>query len=387
VRLKRVPFSAGVRYYVRLLARHVPARSYADLRRFPTGGVEHETFELACRKRGLLADADEGREVVERAILAAAGDPGLASQLRSLFAHFVHEGFPMVELLDDPAARTALAADMSGTPAEAWRAALDDLDDRLVLLGSDLHRHAPDHYADQSNDSQAEVRRERRAYDRDAQRALADSSGYALDTLDYGEDEQSAVVQWGLCGRLAPDEPRAGPHQLAHLQERPPTSVEVGVLQADGGAGKTRSVKRLSAELRARGLVVLATASTNLAATNYERGMSTHALALLAGDGEDGDGNVTIKLRPEGRMTIARRALLREASLIVIDEFSSLHRSVIEARALPSSRPAPRARAHATPRPRPRPLCRRRSSTSCGAAAARCACFSWATCSRSRRWW
>ena len=59
--------------------------------------------------------------------------------------------------------------------------------------------------------------------------------------------------------------------------------------------------------------IVLCSAATNLAATNYERGMSTHALALLAGDGEDDDGNVRIRMTPEGRMTSERLALLRAA--------------------------------------------------------------------------
>ena len=36
VRVLRVPISAGVRYYVRILSKHVAARSYEDLRRDPT---------------------------------------------------------------------------------------------------------------------------------------------------------------------------------------------------------------------------------------------------------------------------------------------------------------------------------------------------------------
>ena len=59
--------------------------------------------------------------------------------------------------------------------------------------------------------------------------------------------------------------------------------------------------------------------------------MSTHSAALLAGDGEDADGNVTIRLQPNGRMTHERLALLRAADLLVIDEYSSLHRSIVEA--------------------------------------------------------
>ena len=66
---------------------------------------------------------------------------------------------------------------------------------------------------------------------------------------------------------------------MASLDFRAPDGVEVGVAIGDGGAGKTRAVKRrLVKELRARpgNHIALVTASTNLAATNYERGMSTH---------------------------------------------------------------------------------------------------------------
>jgi hypothetical protein len=36
LRVLRVPISAGVHYYVRILSKHVAARSYEDLRRDPT---------------------------------------------------------------------------------------------------------------------------------------------------------------------------------------------------------------------------------------------------------------------------------------------------------------------------------------------------------------
>ena len=80
------------------------------------------------------------------------------------------------------------------------------------------------------------------------------------------------------------DQECARPEVLPSLEPRAADGVDCGVVQGDGGAGKTRSVKRLSAEMRARGKMVLIAASTNLAATNYNRGMSTptnSACALL----------------------------------------------------------------------------------------------------------
>ena len=146
-----------------------------------------------------------------------------------------------------------------------------------------------------------------------------------------GPAEQSEVIRWGLRGAREADESLVHPATLASIVSKRPTKLEVARLQAAAGYGKTRTVKRLIAELRARGQIAIPTASTNLAATNYERGMSTHALALLAGDGTDDNNNVTIKLAPAGRMTPERLALLRACDLIVIDEDSSLPCTIAEA--------------------------------------------------------
>ena len=74
----------------------------------------------------------------------------------------------------------------------------------------------------------------------------------------------------------------------------------------------------------------LVCAASNLAATNFERGMSFHALGMLPVDA-DANGNTTIKLKPGGTLTPERLALFRAAALIVIDEGPSLNKCVIEA--------------------------------------------------------
>lgn len=320
VRVLRVPMNAGVRYYVRLLSKHVAARSYEDLRRDPTNPLLiHESFELACRKRGLLVEETEARQVIEDAMHA--GDTG--SQLRSLIAHFLHEGFPLAEVLEDGSLLGAASSDTAGSVDAAYA----DIDERLGWLGTSLAKYAPHVPCAQLD----EVTRERQVYvDHGAQRALADSADLMVDTKP-GPAEQSEVISWGLRGARDVHEPPVLPEMLATIVSRPPTQLEVARLQAAAGYGKTRTVKRLLAELRARGQLALATASTNLAATNYERGMSTHALALLVGDGVDDNNNVTIRLGRDGRMTPERLALLRACDLIVIDEDSSLPCTIAEA--------------------------------------------------------
>ena len=320
VRVLRVPISAGVRYYVRILSKHVAARSYEDLRRDPTSPLLiHESFELACRKRGLLVEETEARQVIEEAVRA--GDTG--SQVRSLIAHYLHEGFPLAEVLDDDSLMAAASDLVAGSACPPFA----DLDERLSWLGTSLAKYAP-HISCVHVD---EVTRERQAYANHAhQRSLADSADLIVDSKP-GPAEQSEVIRWGLRGAREADEPPAHPATLASMVSKRPTKLEVARLQAAAGYGKTRTVKRLIAELRARGQIAIPTASTNLAATNYERGMSTHALALLAGDGTDDNSNVTIKLAPAGRMTPERLALLRACDLIVIDEDSSLPCTIAEA--------------------------------------------------------
>ena len=70
VRMARVPFNSGKAYFVRLLARHVPARSFEQLCQHD--GIQHENFELACRSRGLLRDDDEAAQVLSRTPIAQA---------------------------------------------------------------------------------------------------------------------------------------------------------------------------------------------------------------------------------------------------------------------------------------------------------------------------
>ena len=65
-RLARVPFSGGQVYYLRLLATKIGARTYADLLTYE--GVVHESYENACRERGLLSEDSEARKVLEEAV-------------------------------------------------------------------------------------------------------------------------------------------------------------------------------------------------------------------------------------------------------------------------------------------------------------------------------
>ena len=183
VRMARVPFNSGKAYFVRLLARHVPARSFEQLCQHD--GIQHENFELACRSRGLLRDDDEAAQVLADA--DRAGDSGY--ELRSLLVHYFMQGASVAELLDDKAFRVRLASDLPGSPSEAEQLAFLDIEDRLHFLGRSLHDFAPA-FAPQHVSTEAQ--REKALWDVDSQRALADSSELELDTLP-GTPEQSML--------------------------------------------------------------------------------------------------------------------------------------------------------------------------------------------------
>ena len=283
------------------------------------------------------------------------------SELRSLFVQLTREGYPLGSVIDDPAIWHAIVGADAAADADAGARCIADLDERLKMLGGSMRKSFAQRFwpaVDQNN----EVAREQSLYsDVAVQRAICDQ--LLLDGLP-GEPEQAEVALWGLTGETpecqrarhagmptpvhaspnqqvslatttttttTPTTPRLTPNlQVASATFVPPASVEVAFLQGDGGSGKSRTLKRLVAELRARGEIVLVCAASNLAATNFERGMSFHALGMLPVDA-DANGNTTIKLKPGGTLTPERLALFRAAAIIVIDEGPSLNKCVIEA--------------------------------------------------------
>jgi len=103
---------------------------------------------------------------------------------------------------------------------------------------------------------------------------------------------------------------------------------DIPILHVDGraGTGKTTVINSLMAHTRLRGRVCLPAASTALAAQLYERGQTVHALGSI---------NVTKRIGEIITSSMGKKSmaadLIRGASLIVIDEISSLNRGVLEA--------------------------------------------------------
>jgi hypothetical protein len=136
VRLNGIPPDAGEIYYLRLILRDMPMKSFDDIltldqRRF-------STFQEAAFERGLLANESEAWETFQEARLY---QPPVG--LRALFVLLTTQGFPSMRIYDDPDSREALYLDFltNDTPparAYAQQKLLEDLHDRFSRVNKDM---------------------------------------------------------------------------------------------------------------------------------------------------------------------------------------------------------------------------------------------------------
>ena len=241
VRLQRVPRTAGHTFYLRMLTKHVPARSWDDF--LTVGGEKKATFEESCRARGLLNDDAEARSILHEAV-----DEGDAPvQVRSLFAMLTLEGYPMASILADDERyddkfslfeymkQDFIQQDRSDT--EATNLCLVDLDNRLNHMGKSM-----DVYFDREwcpKETKTEVQREELRYSNVAEQKRI-CKDFPLDTKP-GLKEQAAIRNWCLSG----DEGNAA--------YRRAEGVEVGFAQGEAGTGKTQVANHTLAAVRAAG--------------------------------------------------------------------------------------------------------------------------------------
>jgi hypothetical protein len=96
------------------------------------------------------------------------------------------------------------------------------------------------------------------------------------------------------------------------------------------GSGKSHALQHIVAEHRAEGRICLVSAATALAATVHQNGWTTHALTRVPVE-PDEFGNYVIKMKPQGTMTKDREELIKNTTLMILDEGPSLNRCYIEA--------------------------------------------------------
>ena len=324
VRLTRVPFRKTSLYFLRELARHRGARSYSGLLT-DTMGVTHLTAQAACRALGYLDEAAEARDLLRRQRLY--GMPDIVRMyditpimLRSLFVQLCVAQHAMDKIIDDRGLLEAMSE-----PGWTNDDVLDDLSVRLWALPGnwDVAHVLPPH-------RQPSVVRS------DLDRALRDLPAphvwqarlRAAEPKLQVDEHQAAVVHWALTGRTVVSR---DPNNLVHSTYVRPRSVEVAVLVGGSGVGKSQVCQRLIAEFGIRGMLVMPTAISNLAATAFN-GTTVHALFGLGIDSDD-EGNFLIALKTEGgTVTPDRDQMLSDArcACVIIDEGLAGARTLLE---------------------------------------------------------
>ncbi len=270
------------RFYLRLLLLHVPgATSFESLR--TVNGAVCESFKAAASARGLLASDEEWDRC-----LTDAGTYQMPRQLRETFAFICCFCQPAV-------------------PIKLW-------EDHVVNLTLDYMRSDPDDIA--TNKALHDVNTILKQHGLScAAIGLPTPTGNAPELRVFDQDEEAregeervAMLnenQLNVFGKIV------GAIEDADIEHR------YFYLDGPGGSGKTFLYTTLMAFIRGRGQVVLPFATTGIAATLLKGGRTVHSgfklpVPLL-------DTSVSSM-----RMTSPEAEVLRQSSLIIIDEITML---------------------------------------------------------------
>ena len=262
--------SQGERWYLRLLLCHVRgATSYADLRSFED--VEHPSFKQACAARGLLRDDAEWDSAMKEAASLQSGN-----QLMRFFAVLLKECDPVEPLvlfnkykehmlhdlwLDYRKITKTRSQNMSPTVRrQLENTALFTVCDILESYGKHLKDYGLT--KPRKSDCIAVMCREmlcETSYDRDRCAALWTRN---METMN--EEEQKQKYKEIMDAVYPATRTTIPPHKLFFVD-------------APGGTGKSFLCQTMLCDVRRRGDIALACASSGIAATNFEGGRTAHS--------------------------------------------------------------------------------------------------------------
>ena len=315
-RLSRIPFKCQHAFFMRKLAHHRSAYSFTDLLT-DNNGVVHATAQDACRELGYLDEEAEALHLMRHQMDSGYATPAM---LRSLFTQLVVAKHGVDDLLEDPGLLKAMCE-----PSWCKDDLLADLGCRLSSVGWNIRQCVKDCHHPVWTLSDLERTLGRLPARHVWARRLDSDEALALD------EPQRRVVYWALTGELrAPGVPIPDVRRVDFIA---PMQVEVGVLAAGQGTGKSRVFLRTIAELGARACFVVPTATTNLAATAFEGGMTLHSLVGLGID-PDSDGNTVVELEAAGGSVTAQRDELLasdQCAVVLIDEGLAAESKLVEA--------------------------------------------------------
>ncbi|CAM9337287.1 unnamed protein product, partial [Scytosiphon promiscuus] len=277
-------------WYLRLLLHQVPASSWIDLR--TVNGMNHDSYESAARALGIVADSQEFQITFREAITFST-----PRELRSLLVTLIIAGGPASLLWNEN--KIHLMSDLLNQMSQsaALDFALRQIDGMLAKHGKSTESVG----LPKIEHPDTEYHRLLSAFDQTEMREQADILIPKLNSEQRQVfDAVSLAIATGDGGAF--------------------------MIDAPAGSGKTFTMCALSADLRAKGRLVLCSASTGIAALLLPGGLTAHSTFKIPfGDNLVQGSSCNIKSESE------RAEVLRRVDLIVWDEIPMSHKFAPEA--------------------------------------------------------
>ena len=335
VRMNMLYSSAGEVYYLRLLLNIFPTRTLKDLltrHHIHTNGSNEQedesnndtnqffskisdrtqfvraanTFQEACLMNGLLNDIKEAIACFEYAMIT-----GTPPMLRSLFITQTTQGFPTIQIYNDPIKRRAMSLDyiFRHEQGDNSRLALNDLLTDLAERLKGENKTLSSYGLPEPQNVKTELELEQLKYDATFQAQLLQQ----LNTSHPNNPEQQEVFDF-----IA--------NELDNIDPDQPNYI---FLNGPAGSGKSCLTQKIMAYARSKGHIALGTASTNLAATNFKDFTSFHYLFGIPVL-EDYEIEEGIKLQCRLKDKPGREELIQAATLLMCDELPNLDKENFE---------------------------------------------------------
>ncbi|KAB2624893.1 hypothetical protein D8674_016553 [Pyrus ussuriensis x Pyrus communis] len=274
----------GEKFYLRILLNHVKGpTSFTNLS--TVNGVLHPTFKQAAEQRGLLERDDSIRQC-----LLEASAIQMSSALRRLFVTILDEFYPF--MIEDYVSMTSI------TPTLATNILLHELNILLVQFNKSINEFDLPQMT-RGNESSSGM------------------TGCIEDEISIGIPQQDLDA----IERINDDQKNAFNIIMGAVQQSDNATFFV---DAPGGTGKTYLYRALLASLRRLRHIILATASSGIAATILPGGRTTYSKF-----------KIPLSLDASSMCSIGKQSdlakLIQKAKAIIWDEATMTHRHAFEA--------------------------------------------------------
>ncbi|XP_056695007.1 uncharacterized protein [Spinacia oleracea] len=294
-RLAFVAPAEGERYFLRLLLVHVRSpKSFEDL--LTVDGYRCATFQEAALKRGLLEEDD-----AVDLCLAEACEVKMPAALRRLFATIL--------IFCQPSDPNAMWLKYYAALSENYKHQFPDSESKVKQLTA----RSVEQYLEAMGKSLKAFGLE---HLNEAQDAEITRTKDILDALDAPIPEHCITCR----GSLNPAQQLAFDCIIDHVKQKKPGAF---FIDGPGGTGKMFLYNALYAEVRLMDKIVLATATSGIAAANIPSGRTAHSRFKIP---IDIDASLACDIPKQGSLA----ALIQETTLIIWDEASMARKENVE---------------------------------------------------------